>query len=130
MGPRVPPSEVCGDGEQTRTYLYVDDCVDALVRLASVTSGGARAIVTIGPGHLISVNGAGRKWRCAWQVSGRTWPLRTRPSGPGVRGYNYDFAPAAELLQRNGSKGEERERKQEGKQEGEGKQEEAKPAIL
>ena len=47
-----------------------------------------------------------------------------------MRGYNYDFAPAAELLQRNGSKGEERERKQEGKQEGEGKQEEAKPAIL
>ena len=52
----MPPSEVWGDGEQTRTYLYVDDCVDALVRLASVTSGGAPAIVNIGSDHLISVN--------------------------------------------------------------------------
>jgi GDP-D-mannose 3',5'-epimerase len=46
--------EVWGDGEQTRSFLYVDDCVDGVMRLmASETFDGP---VNIGSDLMISIN--------------------------------------------------------------------------
>ena len=44
---RGEPLTVCGDGSQTRSFCYVDDLVDGLVRLA-VTPGLAGRVINLG----------------------------------------------------------------------------------
>lgn len=45
--------EVWGDGHQTRSFLYVDDCIDATLRL---TRGDWAGPVNIGSSEMISIN--------------------------------------------------------------------------
>jgi nucleoside-diphosphate-sugar epimerase len=46
--------EVWGDGRQTRSYMYVDDCVEGLIRLMA---SGFREPLNLGTDELISING-------------------------------------------------------------------------
>jgi len=45
---RGEPLTICGRGEQTRSFMYIDDLVDALVRVASIPLGDELIVVNIG----------------------------------------------------------------------------------
>jgi nucleoside-diphosphate-sugar epimerase len=45
--------EVWGDGEQTRSYMYIDDCVEGLIRLMASDCGDA---LNLGTEQLVSIN--------------------------------------------------------------------------
>jgi GDP-D-mannose 3', 5'-epimerase len=46
--------EIWGDGEQTRSFMYVDDCVEGLVRLMA---SDYREPLNLGTDRLVSING-------------------------------------------------------------------------
>lgn len=77
--------EVWGDGEQTRSFMYVDDCVEGLRRLMA---SGYREPLNLGTDELISINGlvdlissiAGKRLSKVHDIS--------KPQG--VRGRNSD----------------------------------------
>jgi nucleoside-diphosphate-sugar epimerase len=85
--------EVWGDGEQTRSYCYIDDCVEGLCRLMR---SDVREPLNLGTEHLISINGlvdlvAG----IAGKRIGKVYDL-TKPQG--VRGRNSDNTRLREVL--------------------------------
>ena len=77
--------EVWGDGNQTRSYMYVDDCVEGLIRLMA---SDFREPLNLGTDELISINGlvdliadiAGKKIRKRHDTT----------KAQGVRGRNSD----------------------------------------
>jgi GDP-D-mannose 3',5'-epimerase len=81
----VDTIEVWGDGEQTRSYCYIDDCVEGIYRLME---SDYRAPLNLGTDRLISINelvdlvaaGARKTIRKAYDL--------TKPQG--VRGRNSD----------------------------------------
>src|SRR5277367_2102349 len=77
--------EIWGDGEQTRSYMYVDDCVEGLIRLMA---SNHREALNLGRDEMVSINHlvdiicdiAGKKLTKEHDV--------TKPQG--VRGRNSD----------------------------------------
>ncbi|MEZ5988788.1 MAG: NAD-dependent epimerase/dehydratase family protein [Planctomycetota bacterium] len=51
---RDPVVEICGDGEQTRSFCYIDDCVEGLLRLMA---SDWTTPLNLGTDRLISING-------------------------------------------------------------------------
>lgn len=49
--------DVWGDGQQTRSFCYVDDCIEGLIRLMRSDYAGP---LNIGSDHLVSINGLAR----------------------------------------------------------------------
>jgi GDP-D-mannose 3', 5'-epimerase len=84
--------EIWGDGLQTRTYCYIDDCVEAIQRL--MHSDVAEPI-NVGSGRLISINDLAMMICEAAEK-----PLRFRhvPGPQGVRGRGTDNSRARALL--------------------------------
>lgn len=86
--------EVWGDGNQTRTYMYVDDCVEGLLRLMV---SKFRQPLNLGTDELISINGlvdlvaeiAGKRIRKRHDLS----------KAQGVRGRNSDNSLLRQVLQ-------------------------------
>ena len=77
--------EVWGDGEQTRSFCYVDDCVEGLFRLME---SGYTAPLNLGTDELVTVN---ELVDLACKVSGKRLGKRHDLSKPqGVRGRNSD----------------------------------------
>jgi nucleoside-diphosphate-sugar epimerase len=85
--------EVWGDGEQTRSYCYIDDCVEGIYRLMQ---SDHRAPVNLGQDRMISINElvdivsdiAGKKIRKRYDL--------TKPQG--VRGRNSDNTRLRQVL--------------------------------
>ncbi len=77
--------EVWGDGEQTRSFMYVDDCVEGLLRLMA---SDYRQPLNLGTEELVTINGlVGMVSR----IAGKSLSLRHDLSKPqGVRGRNSD----------------------------------------
>lgn len=79
------PIEIWGDGEQTRSYMYVDDCVEGLIRLMA---SNHREALNLGRDEMVSINHlvdiicgiAGKKLKKEHDL--------TKPQG--VRGRNSD----------------------------------------
>jgi len=86
--------EVWGDGEQTRSYCYVDDCVEGIYRLMR---SGFQEPLNLGQDRMISIN---QLVNMVAAVSGKTIRKRhdlTKPQG--VRGRNSDNSLLRETLQ-------------------------------
>ena len=77
--------EIWGDGEQTRSFMYVDDCVEGTLRL---TAGDSPVPVNVGSSELVSIN---QMVSIIEQVAGITVKRNYKLDAPlGVRGRNSD----------------------------------------
>ncbi len=76
--------EIWGDGRQTRSFLYIDECLEGILRLMN---SGFMGPVNIGSEEMITINGLAEM---AIGFSGKKVRL-THVDGPlGVRGRNSD----------------------------------------
>jgi nucleoside-diphosphate-sugar epimerase len=76
--------EIWGDGEQTRTFLYVDECLEGIRRLIQSDVSGP---VNIGSDELISINGLAKM---VMDIAGKKLEIRHIPGPLGVRGRSSD----------------------------------------
>jgi len=76
--------EIWGDGQQTRSFLYVDECLEGTIRLMRSDFPGP---VNIGSDEMISINGLAQ---LIMAVAGRNLPIRHVAGPLGVRGRNSD----------------------------------------
>jgi nucleoside-diphosphate-sugar epimerase len=77
--------EIWGDGEQTRSFMYVDDCVDGTLR---VTAGESVVPVNVGSSELVSIN---QMAGIIEEIAGITVKRNHKLDAPlGVRGRNSD----------------------------------------
>jgi nucleoside-diphosphate-sugar epimerase len=77
--------EVWGDGMQTRSFLYIDDCIDGIRAL--MNQPAFHGPVNIGSEEMISLNDFAR---LIMSVAGRRLTIRNIPGPVGVRGRNSD----------------------------------------
>jgi nucleoside-diphosphate-sugar epimerase len=77
--------EVWGDGMQTRSFLYIDDCIDGIRAL--MNQPAFHGPVNIGSEELISINDFAQ---LIMSVAGRRLTIRNIPGPVGVRGRNSD----------------------------------------
>ncbi|MDC0508000.1 NAD-dependent epimerase/dehydratase family protein [Luminiphilus sp.] len=84
--------EIWGDGLQTRSFLYVDDCIEATKKL---TRSDWQGPVNIGSEEMISINDLGR---LVSSVAGKNISIRNIPGPTGVRGRNSDNVLIKEKL--------------------------------
>jgi len=85
--------EIWGDGEQTRSFMYVDDCVEGLVRLMTSEH---REPLNLGTDRLISINGL---VDLVCGIAGKQLKKKHDLSKPqGVRGRNSDNRRLLEVL--------------------------------
>ena len=85
--------EIWGDGEQTRSFLYVSDCLDAVYRLMQSNFDEP---VNIGTSELISINDLALLIQ---EIAGKKLLLRHNPDMPqGVRGRNADISRSWKVL--------------------------------
>jgi len=78
--------EVWGDGLQTRSFLYIDECVEAVRRLVDSDFEGP---VNIGSEEMISINNLAK---LIIDISGKNITLKNIDGPTGVRGRNSDNA--------------------------------------
>lgn len=76
--------EVWGDGEQTRSFLFIDECLEAIERLMRSEFVGP---VNIGSDEMVSINALAAM---AMDISGKQLQIEHIPGPLGVRGRNSD----------------------------------------
>ncbi len=76
--------EIWGDGEQTRSFLYVDECLEGIRRLMDSDFSGP---VNIGSEEMVTINAMARM---IMEIAGKKLLLRHIPGPVGVRGRNSD----------------------------------------
>ena len=87
--------EIWGDGEQTRSFCYVDDCVEGLRRLMELPSDDVGPI-NLGTDELVTIN---ELVACVCAAAGKTLRVEHDDSAPqGVRGRNSDNSLLKETL--------------------------------
>jgi GDP-D-mannose 3',5'-epimerase len=92
--------EIWGDGEQTRSFLYIDECLEGVRRLMDSDFEGP---VNIGSEEMITINNLAKM---VMGIAGKNVSLKHIPGPLGVRGRNSDnklirekinWAPSAKL---------------------------------
>ena len=76
--------EIWGDGEQTRSFLYVDECVEGVRRLVESDFSGP---VNIGSEEMVTIN---QLAQMVMQIAGKKLTIRHIAGPLGVRGRNSD----------------------------------------
>lgn len=84
--------EIWGDGKQTRSFLYVDECVEGIRRLMESDFSGP---VNIGSEEMISINDFAK---LIAEISGKNITIKNITGPEGVRGRNSDNALIQEKL--------------------------------
>ena len=84
--------EIWGDGEQTRSFLFIDECVEGTVRL---TRSGQSGPFNIGSEEMVSIN---QLAGMAMDIAGKKLKLVHVPGPLGVRGRNSHNALIKEKL--------------------------------
>ena len=76
--------EIWGDGEQTRSFLYIDECIEGIRRLMKSDFTGP---VNIGSDETVTIN---QLARIIMKISGKELKIRHIPGPQGVRGRTSD----------------------------------------
>ena len=76
--------EVWGDGEQTRSFLYIDECLEGVIRLMNSNFTGP---VNIGSDEMVTIN---QLVRYVTDISGKEVYVKHIDGPTGVRGRNSD----------------------------------------
>jgi len=76
--------EIWGDGTQTRSFLYIDDCIDAVIKFMGSDFKGP---LNIGSEEMISINDF---TKMIIEVSGKDLKIKNIYGPVGVRGRNSD----------------------------------------
>lgn len=84
--------EIWGDGRQTRTFLYIDECLEGTLRLMRSDFGGP---VNIGSEEMVSIN---QLAQMVSAIAGKRVRLRHVPGPQGVRGRRSDNTLVRETL--------------------------------
>lgn len=85
--------EIWGDGEQTRSFCYVDDCVEGLYR---IMQSDYAAPINLGTDHMVTINELAR---IVIDISGKDDLTLVHIEGPqGVRGRNSNNTKLREVL--------------------------------
>jgi nucleoside-diphosphate-sugar epimerase len=92
--------EIWGDGTQTRSFLYIDECIEGVRRLVKSSFGQP---VNIGSDQMVTIN---QLAEMVSKIAGKKVNLNHIPGPLGVKGRNSDnrlikaelgWAPSAEL---------------------------------
>lgn len=84
--------EIWGDGRQTRSFLYIDECLEGVRRLVDSDFTGP---VNIGSEEMVTIN---QLADLVMQIAGKKLTIRHIPGPLGVRGRNSDNHLIAEKL--------------------------------
>ncbi len=76
--------EIWGDGEQTRSFLYIDECIEGVRRLMESEFTGP---VNIGSEEMVTIN---QLAAMVMDIAGKKLSIRHIPGPLGVRGRNSD----------------------------------------
>jgi nucleoside-diphosphate-sugar epimerase len=85
--------EIWGDGEQTRSFCYIDDCLDGLTRLMA---SDYHDPLNLGQDRLVTIN---QLADIVSSIAGVSLGKRHIPGPQGVRGRNSDNTRLREVLQ-------------------------------
>jgi GDP-D-mannose 3', 5'-epimerase len=85
--------EIWGDGKQTRSFLYIDECVEGIRRLMDSDATGP---LNIGSEEMISINDLAKS---IMEIAGKRLFIRNIPGPTGVRGRRSDNRLIDEILQ-------------------------------
>eukprot|EP00197_Chlamydomonas_leiostraca_P002772 CAMPEP_0202857088 /NCGR_PEP_ID=MMETSP1391-20130828/156_1 /ASSEMBLY_ACC=CAM_ASM_000867 /TAXON_ID=1034604 /ORGANISM="Chlamydomonas leiostraca, Strain SAG 11-49" /LENGTH=383 /DNA_ID=CAMNT_0049535847 /DNA_START=234 /DNA_END=1385 /DNA_ORIENTATION=+ len=84
--------EMWGDGLQTRSFTYIDDCVEGILR---ITKSDCREPFNLGSTQMVSMN----EMMCMLlQIAGKSATIKHIPGPEGVRGRNSDNTHLLERL--------------------------------
>jgi len=93
MAPDFGEVELWGDGLQTRSFMYITDCVEGIYRLAQ---SNHRQPLNLGTDRLVTIN---QMLDIVSQIAGKTITKVHNMSGPqGVRGRNSDNTQLRQVL--------------------------------
>lgn len=76
--------EIWGDGKQTRSFLYIDECVEGVLRLMNSNFAGP---VNVGSEEMVTIN---QLAELAMSIAGKKLSIKHIPGPLGVRGRNSD----------------------------------------
>ena len=85
--------EIWGDGKQTRSFLYIDECLEGIEKLMQHES--FTGPVNIGSDEMIAINDL---TKMAIKISGKNLTIKNIPGPVGVRGRNSDNKLVKETL--------------------------------
>lgn len=84
--------EMWGDGKQTRSFTFIDDCVEGILR---ITKSDYKEPLNLGSTEMVSMN---EMMETIKTFDGKTLPIKHIPGPEGVRGRNSDNALILEKL--------------------------------
>jgi len=84
--------EMWGDGKQTRSFTFIDDCVEGILR---ITKSDFREPLNLGSDEMVSMN---EMMELVKSFESKALPIKHIPGPEGVRGRNSDNALILEKL--------------------------------